>query len=103
MVSRLLRAVSAGTGSELARTDVRHQARSSRRELEIALQQSADDGAQLKCARFLLQRSRLPDRLRMRLEELRIANCGLRISQRKAITELCYPCQNADSAVVVWP
>jgi len=38
--------------------------------LEIALQQFTDDGAQFERARFFVQRSRLPDRLRVRLSGL---------------------------------
>jgi len=38
-------------------------------QLEIALQQFTNNGAQLECARLFLQRSRLPDRLRMRLKK----------------------------------
>src|SRR5213595_1855669 len=67
MVSRLLRALSAGTENEPARIDRRQQARASWRQLEIALQQFTDNGAQLERARFFVQRSRLPDRLRVRL------------------------------------
>jgi len=61
--------LSTGAESEFARADRRHQARSSRRQLEIALQQFTNNGAQLECARLCLQRSRLPDRLRMRLKK----------------------------------
>src|SRR6266851_3624137 len=79
MVSRLLRALSTGAESEFARADRRHQARSSRGQLEIALQQFTNNGAQLECARLFLQRFRLSHYLRMRLSET-----GYWIGKRKA-------------------
>ena len=53
--------------SQSARASQRSQASLSRRELEIALQQSARDDARLERAELFLQRSRLSDRLRMRV------------------------------------
>src|SRR6266478_2777753 len=67
MVSRLLRAISPGTKNKSARTNYWRQACLPRRKLEIALQQSANDGPRLECAEFFVQRSRIPDRLRVRL------------------------------------
>src|ERR1700724_3785098 len=67
MVPRLLRTVSAWTESESAWTDHGRQARSPRRQLEIALQQFTDNGPGLERPQLFLQRSRISDRVRMRL------------------------------------
>ena len=50
-----------------ARSGFRGEAGLSRRELEIALQQPAGDDPGLKCPELHLQRSRFPDRLRVRV------------------------------------
>src|SRR6266446_7733034 len=92
MVSRLLRALSAGTENEPARAVRRDQASASWRQLEIALRQFADNGAQFERARVFVQRSRLPDRLRMRLRWIgrsagdvrKRLSCSGRCPQRQA-------------------
>ena len=55
-----------------SRPDHRSQTGLSRRQLEVALQQPAHNRARLERAELFLQRSRLPDRLRMRVRMHRI-------------------------------
>src|SRR6266852_8863463 len=86
MVSRLLRALSIVAKSKSARTNHRHQARSSRRQLEIALQQSANNCPKLERSGFFLQRSRFPDRLRMRLKKSPTLDCS--VSSRANVRDL---------------
>src|ERR1700704_1081163 len=67
MVPGLLRAVSRHCQSESARADCGSEARPARWQLEIPLQQFAGDHPQLKRPELFLQRSRLPDRVRVRI------------------------------------
>ena len=75
-------AVSRHAQSESSRAGQRSQTRLSRRQLEVALQQPASDRPRLERAELFLQRSRLPDRLRVRVssaiaeDEQKAARCG---------------------------
>src|SRR5437764_6201607 len=67
MVPRFLRSLPRPAVGEPALSKIGREARLPWRELEVAIQQSAGDGSRLKCSKLLLQRSRLPDCLRVRL------------------------------------
>ena len=69
MVYRLVRTLPGHTEGQSARTDRRRQESLSRGQLEIAFQQSPINGARIEPPELLLQRSRIPHRLRMRVME----------------------------------
>src|SRR5437879_13360141 len=71
MVPRLLRSISRRAEGEPTRTSRGGAARLSRRELEIALQQFKSNRPRVERAELFVQRSRVPDRVRMRVGTLK--------------------------------